>query len=148
MGLAHRSTLTRYRTSKWLIYLRLCTGLRGCNTVSKAGQDPLPLGEAGPAQPIEKWYSVDNQSCRFSRIWPDPIPELIPEPLTGLHSDSSRMQTGRNGLLGSPGNNFRDVTIPGKTVHSCYICLTLLTHAKCGVRSTLCWKVGNISGST
>ena len=29
-----------------------------------------------------------------------------------------------------------------------YICLTLLTHAKCGTRSTLCWKVGNISGST
>ena len=29
-----------------------------------------------------------------------------------------------------------------------YICLTSLTHAKCGTRSTLCWKVGNISGST
>ena len=28
------------------------------------------------------------------------------------------------------------------------ICLTSLTRAKCGVRSTLCWKVGNISGST
>ena len=28
------------------------------------------------------------------------------------------------------------------------ICLTSLTHAKCGTRSTLCWKVGNISGST
>ena len=29
-----------------------------------------------------------------------------------------------------------------------YICLTSLTRAKCGVRSTLCCKVGNISGST
>ena len=28
------------------------------------------------------------------------------------------------------------------------ICFILLTHAKCGTRSTLCWKVGNISGST
>ena len=28
------------------------------------------------------------------------------------------------------------------------ICLTLFTHAKCGTHSTLCWKVGNISGST
>ena len=28
-----------------------------------------------------------------------------------------------------------------------YICLTLLTRAKCGVRSTLCWKIPNISGS-
>ena len=28
------------------------------------------------------------------------------------------------------------------------ICLTTLTRAKCGTRSTLCWKVGNISGST
>ena len=27
------------------------------------------------------------------------------------------------------------------------ICLTLLTCAKCGVRSTLCWKIPNISGS-
>ena len=27
-------------------------------------------------------------------------------------------------------------------------CLTSLTRAKCGTRSTLCWKVGNISGST
>ena len=26
--------------------------------------------------------------------------------------------------------------------------LTSLTRAKCGTRSTLCWKVGNISGST
>ena len=29
-----------------------------------------------------------------------------------------------------------------------YICLTSLTRAKCGTRSTLCWEVGNISGST
>ena len=29
-----------------------------------------------------------------------------------------------------------------------YICLTSVTRVKCGVRSTLCWKVGNISGST
>ena len=29
-----------------------------------------------------------------------------------------------------------------------HICLTSVTHVKCGVRSTLCWKVGNISGST
>ena len=29
-----------------------------------------------------------------------------------------------------------------------YKCLTSLTCVKCGVRSTLCWKVGNISGPT
>ena len=29
-----------------------------------------------------------------------------------------------------------------------YICLTSVTHAKCGICSTLCWKVGNISGPT
>ena len=28
-----------------------------------------------------------------------------------------------------------------------YICLTSLTRAKCGVRSTLCWKIPNISAS-
>ena len=28
------------------------------------------------------------------------------------------------------------------------LCLTSVTLAKCGIRSTLCWKVGNISGST
>ena len=28
-----------------------------------------------------------------------------------------------------------------------HICLTSLTRAKCGVRSTLCWKNPNISGS-
>ena len=31
--------------------------------------------------------------------------------------------------------------------HNRSICLTLLTRAKCGVRSTLCWKIPNISGS-
>ena len=29
-----------------------------------------------------------------------------------------------------------------------YICLTSLTRAKCGTRSTLCWKILNISDST
>ena len=29
-----------------------------------------------------------------------------------------------------------------------YICLTSVTRAKCGIRSTLCWKIPNISGST
>ena len=29
-----------------------------------------------------------------------------------------------------------------------YRCLISLTCVKCGVRSTLCWKIGNISGST
>ena len=28
------------------------------------------------------------------------------------------------------------------------ICLTSTKHAKCGIRSTLCWKVGDISGPT
>ena len=32
------------------------------------------------------------------------------------------------------------------TLH--YICLTSLTRAKCGVPSTLCWKIGKISIST
>ena len=31
---------------------------------------------------------------------------------------------------------------PGKS-----ICLTSLTRAKCGIPSTLCWKIDNISGS-
>ena len=30
------------------------------------------------------------------------------------------MQTGRNGLPGPPGNSFRIVILPGKTVHSRY----------------------------
>ena len=29
-----------------------------------------------------------------------------------------------------------------------YICLTSVTHVKCGMCSTLCWKIGNISGPT
>ena len=29
-----------------------------------------------------------------------------------------------------------------------YICLTSVMRVKCGIRSTLCWKVGNISGPT
>ena len=28
------------------------------------------------------------------------------------------------------------------------ICLTSVTRVKCGIRSTVCWKVGNISGPT
>ena len=36
----------------------------------------------------------------------------------------------------------------GSTVHHVYICLTSVTGVKCGVCSTLCWKVRNISGST
>ena len=30
---------------------------------------------------------------------------------------------------------------------STYICLTSLTRAKCGIPSTLCWKIPNMSGS-
>ena len=33
-------------------------------------------------------------------------------------------------------------------LHLNCICLTSVTRAKCGIRSTLCWKIGNISGST
>ena len=29
-----------------------------------------------------------------------------------------------------------------------HICLTSVTRVKCGVCSTLCWKIGNVSGST
>ena len=29
-----------------------------------------------------------------------------------------------------------------------YICLTSVTHVKCSIRLTLCWIIGNISGST
>ena len=29
-----------------------------------------------------------------------------------------------------------------------YICLTSVTCVKCDVHSTLCWKIGNISGSS
>ena len=35
-----------------------------------------------------------------------------------------------------------------KFVYNEHICLTSVTRAKCGIRSTLCWKIGNISGST
>ena len=79
VGLAHWNTLTGHHTSEWLVYFCLCTESRGHNTVSKVGQDPLPLGEVGRACPIEKWYSVNNRSCHFSGIWPDLIPEPIPE---------------------------------------------------------------------
>ena len=34
------------------------------------------------------------------------------------------------------------------SIMSKYRCLTSVTHAKCGICSTLCWKIGNISGST
>ena len=40
------------------------------------------------------------------------------------------------------------VILPLNVLHVQNICLTSLTRAKCGTRSTLCWKVGNISGST
>ena len=36
----------------------------------------------------------------------------------------------------------------GTVVQAKYICLTSVMRVKCGVHSTLCWKVGNISGST
>ena len=39
------------------------------------------------------------------------------------------------------------VAIRVKIIPCNLICLTLLTRAKCGVRSTLCWKIPNISGS-
>ena len=35
-----------------------------------------------------------------------------------------------------------------KNITRQYIYLTSVTRVKCGVRSTLCWKIGNISGST
>ena len=79
MGLAHQNTLTGHCTGEWLVYLCSCTKSRSHNIVSKAGQDPLPLGEAGRACPIEKWYSFNNRSCRFSGIWLDLIPEPILE---------------------------------------------------------------------
>ena len=45
-----------------------------------------------------------------------------------------------------------EVLVEGKRLNEIYnyppnICLTSLTRAKCGVRSTLCWKIPNISGS-
>ena len=69
-------------------------------------------------------------------------------------------------LCGKKGHEFKDCPklrspkeVPEPTIEFCIecmvphppgrcICLTSLTHAKCGTRSTLCWKVGNISGST
>ena len=45
-----------------------------------------------------------------------------------------------------PGN--RDQIRCYLRLHLLLICLTSLTRAKCGTRSTLCWKVGNISRST
>ena len=41
---------------------------------------------------------------------------------------------------------FKGYVSDGKVVS--FICLTSLTHAKCGTRSTLCWKILNISTST
>ena len=49
-----------------------------------------------------------------------------------------------NGWTHNPDHEF----IPYKIFSKLYICLTSVTRVKCGVRSTLCWKVGNISGST
>ena len=52
--------------------------------------------------------------------------------------------------LESVGDDFvcRMGTLYRAVLVSASICLTSLTRAKCGTRSTLCWKVGNISGST
>ena len=42
-----------------------------------------------------------------------------------------------------------ELTVPNLYVYKyIYICLTSDTRVKCGIRSTLCWKIGNISGST
>ena len=46
------------------------------------------------------------------------------------------------------GNVIRIQTASPVDVLFTSVCLTSLTRAKCGTRSTLCWKVGNISGST
>ena len=58
-------------------------------------------------------------------------------------------------LLEGNGNSINQTKGPDINDNECLvatesdsICLTLLTHAKYSVRSTLCWKVGNISGST
>ena len=40
------------------------------------------------------------------------------------------------------------LSIPAEVECSCtFICLTSVTRAKCGIPSTLCWKIVNISGS-
>ena len=44
--------------------------------------------------------------------------------------------------------NSLEILMPSVDSVDIYICLTSLTHAKWGTCSTLCWKVGNISGST
>ena len=41
----------------------------------------------------------------------------------------------------------RDFAKKGTSFLGQNICLTSVTHAKCGIRSTLCWKIPNISGS-
>ena len=42
----------------------------------------------------------------------------------------------------------RYVVFDGPGLLSNTICLTSVIHAKCGIHSTLCWKIPNISGST
>ena len=51
---------------EWLDSLHLCTRAR-----------PTTLGEAGWARPIEKWYSVDNWSCRNLQTWPEQTTEIL-----------------------------------------------------------------------
>ena len=40
----------------------------------------------------------------------------------------------------------RHLSVMMRTLQT-FICLTSVTRAKCGIRSTLCWKILNISGS-
>ena len=62
-----------------------------------------------------------------------------------LYYDLFLQGGGGHGPLGSPG--FATVFLSLISGFLKHICLTSLTRAKCGVRSTLCWKIPNISGS-
>ena len=120
MGLAHRSTLTGHCTSKWLVYLCSCTRLHGRNTVSKVRARSTTFGWSRSSLPNREMVFCWQPELLLLRNPTGPDTGTDTGALTGLHSDSSRAQTGRNGLLGLPGNSFQAMIIPGKTVCSRY----------------------------
>ena len=65
------------------------------------------------------------------------LPSEIPAVFRGKHWP--------NNTLAPP--SFEWTPPPGNPRSATGICLTSLARAKCGVRSTLCWKIPNISGS-
>ena len=73
--------------------------------------------------------------------------------VTTLHHNPGAQEAARTreggGVQDSKPHNGVTVSLVAHATHSPHnICLTSLTRAKCGVPSTLCWKIGKISTST